>query len=248
MRKNMEKGKEHVSNVSWQALNDNFKPAELYGKLANIFADPPTKNIDDNGIFKALVGEDFLTVEKKHRDPFSFVSHARLLFSFNNIPKNYGDKSEGFYRRLVIIRYDHAVSADKKDPMLLDKLCLEIDGILQFALEGLRRLMSRNWVFSETERNRIELQKYREDSNSVLAFLRDCCTEDESAEIATMELYAKYKEYCENAGLKPCAQKTMTQEIRTAYPNAKHGKDKLGKRHTFKGIRVEEDLLYKICE
>lgn len=235
-------GKEHVSNVSWQALNDKFKPAELYGKLANIFADLPTKNIDDNGIFKALVGEDFLTVEKKHRDPFSFVSHARLLFSCNNIPKNYGDKSEGFYRRLIIIRYDHAVSADKKDPMLLDKLCLEIDGILQFALEGLRRLMSRNWVFSETERNRIELQKYREDSNSVLAFLRDCCTEDENSEIATMELYAKYKEYCEDAGLKPCAQKTMTQEIRTAYPNAKHGKDKLGKRHTFRGIKVEEDL------
>ena len=49
-------GKKNVSNVSWQALNERFKTAELFGKLANIFADLPTKYIDDNGIFKALVG------------------------------------------------------------------------------------------------------------------------------------------------------------------------------------------------
>ena len=32
-------GKQNVSNVSWQALNERFKTAELFGKLANIFAD-----------------------------------------------------------------------------------------------------------------------------------------------------------------------------------------------------------------
>ena len=88
-------GKENVSNVTWQALNERFKTAELFGKLANIFADLPTKNIDDNGIFKALVGEDYLTVERKNKNPFSFQPYARLLFSCNTIPRNYGDKSEG---------------------------------------------------------------------------------------------------------------------------------------------------------
>ena len=34
-------GSENVSNVSWQALNERFKTAELFGKLANIFADLP---------------------------------------------------------------------------------------------------------------------------------------------------------------------------------------------------------------
>ena len=51
-------GKENVSNVAWQALNDRFKTAELFGKWANICAELPTKGIEDNGIFKALVGED----------------------------------------------------------------------------------------------------------------------------------------------------------------------------------------------
>jgi phage/plasmid-associated DNA primase len=39
--------------------------------------------IEDNGIFKALVGEDYLTVEKKNKNPFSFQPYARLLFSCN---------------------------------------------------------------------------------------------------------------------------------------------------------------------
>lgn len=233
-------GKENVSNVSWQALNERFKPAELHGKLANIFADLPTKNIDDNGIFKALVGEDYLTVEKKHKNPFSFVSHARLLFSCNTIPKNYGDKSEGFYRRLIIIRYDHSIPAEKRDPFLTDRLVAETDGILLFALEGLRRLMGNGWKFSETERNRIELQTYREDSNSALSFLRDCCTEDADSEVPTVEMYTAYKDYCTKSGLLPCSQKTLIQEIRNAKPEVKYGRDKLGKRRTWRGLKLEE--------
>jgi putative DNA primase/helicase len=62
-------GQGNVSNIAWQNLGERFKTAELFGKLANIFADLPTRNINDNGVFKALVGEDFLTAERKNKDP-----------------------------------------------------------------------------------------------------------------------------------------------------------------------------------
>ena len=140
-------GRQNVSNVSWQALNERFKTAELFGKLANIFADLPTKNIDDNGIFKALVGVDYLTVEKKNRNPFSFQCNARLLFSCNSIPKNYGDRSDGFYRRLLIMRFNKTVPKEKRDPNLIDKFRAEADGIFLFALEGLKRLISNGYKF-----------------------------------------------------------------------------------------------------
>ena len=45
-------GSENVSNIPWQNLGDRFNRAELFGKLANIFADLPSKSIDDNGMFK----------------------------------------------------------------------------------------------------------------------------------------------------------------------------------------------------
>ena len=99
-------GSENVSNIPWQSLGDRFNKAELFGKLANIFADLPSKAIDDGGMFKALTGEDYITAERKNKDPFSFRPYARLLFSCNEIPKNYSDRSDGFYRRLIIIRFD----------------------------------------------------------------------------------------------------------------------------------------------
>ena len=89
-------GSENVSNIPWQNLGDRFNKAELFGKLANIFADLPSKSIDDNGMFKALTGEDFITAERKNKDPFSFRPYARFLFSCNEIPRNYGDRSRAF--------------------------------------------------------------------------------------------------------------------------------------------------------
>lgn len=233
-------GKENVSNVTWQALNERFKTAELFGKLANIFADLPTKNIDDNGIFKALVGEDYLTVEKKNKNPFSFQPYARLLFSCNTIPRNYGDKSEGFYRRLIIIRFAHAVEEAKRDPELLNKFRSESEGIFLWALEGLKRLMNQNFKFSVTDRNLQELQRYREDSNSVLSFVKDCCVIDPGAEAVRSEIYNRYKAYCVDCGMNPYSQKSFNNELETHYPQIVRATDNLGKRRTWKGIKIGE--------
>ena len=235
-------GKQNVSNVSWQALNERFKTAELFGKLANIFADLPTKNIDDNGIFKALVGEDYLTVEKKNKDPFSFQSTARLLFSCNSIPKNYGDKSEGFYRRLIIIRFNHTVPKGKRDPELLQKFRKEADGIFMFALEGLRRLMNNGYIFSETQVNVDELQQYREESDSVLSFIKEDCELGAEYEVGSTELYNMYKAYCEECGLKPFSQKQFVSQIVTAHDGVAKGVDKVGRKRILKGIKLGEIL------
>lgn len=233
-------GRQNVSNVSWQALNEKFKIAELFGKLANIFADLPTKQIDDNGIFKALVGEDYLTVEKKNKNPFSFQSYARLLFSCNSIPKNYGDRSDGFYRRLIIMRFNHAVPKEKRDPDLIEKFRMEADGIFLFALEGLKRLMENHFVFSETEVNKAELQQYREDSDSVLSFVRESCIVEPEKVAGSTELFNAYKAYCEECGLKPYSQKMFVSQLITAYPGITRSVDNLGKRRILKGICLGE--------
>ena len=235
-------GKQNVSNVSWQALNERFKTAELFGKLANIFADLPTKNIDDNGIFKALVGEDYLTVEKKNKNPFSFQSTARLLFSCNTIPKNYGDKSEGFYRRLIIIRFAHAVPKEKRDPMLLDKFRGEADGIFRFALEGLKRVINNGYRFDETEKNQTELQQYKEDSDSVLSFVSECCAVKQGEETGSTRLFDLYKKYCVESGLKPYSQKKFVGMITEAFPETERGIDKTGRRRVIKNLIITDNL------
>lgn len=229
-------GSENVSNIAWQNLGDRFNKAELFGKLANIFADLPTKSIDDHSMFKALTGEDHITAERKNKDPFSFRPYARLLFSCNEIPKNYGDRSEGFYRRLIIIRFSKALPESKRDPNLIEKLAAERDGILMWSLIGLKRLVNNNYHFSETARTKAELHKYRVESNSVLSFIDEFCEVAEGKVVMRDELFTKYKEYCGNAGMKPVSQGTFNKDLESNHFSVSRGRDKVSRRHVWNGI------------
>ncbi|WP_242945537.1 DNA primase family protein [Clostridium perfringens] len=111
-------GKKNVSNIPWQEIGDKFKTAELLGKLANVFSDLPSKSIDDTGIFKVVTGEDYLMAEKKNKNPFKFKPFARLVFSCNELPRNYVDRTEGFYRRLIIVPFNRQIEKSKIDKAL----------------------------------------------------------------------------------------------------------------------------------
>lgn len=234
-------GHDNVSHISWQSLNDRFSKAELDGKLANIFADLPTKNIEDNGIFKSVVGGDYVTAEEKFKKPKPLLSTARMIFSCNCIPKNYGDRSEGFYRRLLIISFNRTVPEKERDPNLLDKFRAEADGIFMFALEGLKRLKDKDYNFSMAQTNIDALQRYREESDSVLSFVKDCCELKPDKAIGSTELYHIYRAYCEDFGMKAYAQKTFVQQLTVAFPDITRAKDSIGKRRVLKGImRADE--------
>ena len=233
-------GAENVSNVPWQSLGDRFNKAELFGKLANIFADLPSRSIDDNGMFKALTGEDYITAERKNKDPFSFRPYARLLFSCNEIPRNYGDRSDGFYRRLLIIRFDHSIPKARRDPNLRERLMAEKNGILMWAIEGLKRLIAAGYVFTETESTQAELRRYKVESNSALLFVEECCELDEKAEFPREELFQYYRDYCNKNGLKPMSQANFNKDVESVSPSITRKTDRLGKRRVWRGLRYRE--------
>lgn len=228
---------ENVSNLTWQALDEKFATVQLFGKLANIFADLPSENIRDTGTFKAITGEDYISAQHKFKEYFSFKPFCRLLFSCNNIPKNYTDRSDGFYRRLTLIRFDHTIPDDKKDGNLKEKLMVEADGILMWALVGLKRLMEKNFRFSETAATRAELELYKAENSSVLAFIGECCEIDGGAEILREDLYAAYQEYCSTNGHKVVSQIRFNKDV-DGIRGLERGQDTLTRRKTWRGIRL----------
>lgn len=232
-------GSENVSNIPWQSLADRFKTAELFGKLANIFADLPSKSVDDNGMFKALTGEDYVTGERKNKDPFSFRPYARMVFSCNEMPRNYGDRSDGFFRRLIIIRFDKPIPPDVRDPDLREKLAVERDGILMWALVGLRRLMASGYRFGETQRTADELKKYKVESNSALSFIEESCLFGEEMECMREDLFQAYREYCHKNGLKAMSQANFNKDVENYYEQVSRSLERVSRRKTWKGIRLD---------
>ena len=230
-------GHENVSNLTWQSLDEKFATVQLFGKLANIFADLPSENIRDTGIFKSITGQDYISAQHKFKEYFSFKPFCRLLFSCNNMPKNYTDRSDGFYRRLILIRFDHAIPDDKKDNNLKEKLMLEADGILMWALAGLKRLMENNFRFSETASTKAELELYKAENSSVLAFINESCEFDSNTEILREDLYAAYKEYCSTNGHKVASKIRFNKDV-DGIRGLVRGQDLLTHRKTWKGIHL----------
>ena len=236
-------GKKNVSNIPWQEIGDKFKTAELLGKLANVFSDLPSKSIDDTGIFKVVTGEDYLMAEKKNKNPFKFKPFARLVFSCNELPRNYVDRTEGFYRRLIIVPFSRQIDKSKIDKSLKYKFQREKEGILNWALEGLKRLYENNFEFSENELTDGVKKEYKRENNNVISFVEECCELDGLFSCSRIELYEAYKEFCVEAGLKALSQIKFNKELEG---NFNITRSRSGKLRLWNGVRIKlEDLIIR---
>jgi putative DNA primase/helicase len=140
---------------------------------------------------------------------------------------------------LLIIRFDKSVPKERRDPNLREKMAAERDGILTWALEGLKRLVANSYTFSETERTAAEIQRYKVDSNSALLFLEECCEVEDGAECVRETLFDKYKDYCSKNGFKALSQTNFNKDVENSDHRISKAVDKLGKRRTWRGLRLQ---------
>lgn len=223
-------GKENISSLSLEELNQRFKPAQLEGKLANIGDDISNSYIQDNSIFKKLVTGETINVERKGRDPFDLNNYSKLIFSANEIPR-INDKSDGLKRRLLLIPFNAKFSKrdNDYDPFIKDKLLTNsaMEYLLKLGLEGLQRIIYNN-EFTEVESVKAALEEYEAINNPVVAFIEDVGIDDIENE-PTKDVHLKYSSWCIENGYKPLSSIQFSKEI------CKHG---FNTKHRVKGIRI----------
>ena len=71
------------------------------------------------------LGEDSISGEAKKKDIFSFRSYAKLIFSANELPIVKSERTNGFYRRLLVLKIDKLPKNDDMD--FFRQLSKEID-------------------------------------------------------------------------------------------------------------------------
>lgn len=233
-------GENYVSNVSFQNLGGRFNTAELHGKLLNTYADLPQGKIKDTGIFKALVSGDRIQGEEKGLKPFMFRNTARLLFATNKLPSNLVDQTSGFYRRLIIIPFLNVVPINQIDRDLKEKLLLEKEGIVQWAVKGLQRLINNNYCFTESNHARKLMKEYKKSNNSSFWFIEEFCQFDPNSIESGKTLYETYKARCIETRQVPVSTREFYSQIESQFGSNGVAKQ-LGSQSRaveFKGIRL----------
>ncbi len=233
-------GEGNYVSIPLQALEDRpFILNELRGKLANLFADLPDTAIKETSYFKSLTGTDSISVEKKFvQKIFSFKSYAKMVFSANQIPRPTKDMTDAFFSRWIVAIFPKTFKKNA-NPNLIEKLTTEneLSGFLNFAIEGLKRLLGRKYFFDRKfeETKRLFL-KY---SDSVLSFVEDRIEESPDEYELKEPLYSAYTQYCRQNKMIPKSNNAFHRELRKAVYVEDYKPKVLGKQqHAWKGIKL----------
>ena len=192
-------GPENCAHKSWQQLeNDRFASSGLEGKLVNLFADLPSNGVDTTTTFKMLTGGDAIDAERKFKDSYSFLSFAKLIFSTNKPPKVENEDSYAFWRRWIIMEYPRQFTDKDKKPNILQELTTpeELSGLLNYALEGLKRLLMAG-KFSHSKTVDEVTEYYMQAADPVYAFaMSNKCEINSSAVVSKDAFYDEFVVFC----------------------------------------------------
>ena len=186
-------GRENLSNISLSELTQRFSVYGLLGKLLNSCADLELTALEDTSTIKKILGEDTLRAEAKGKDAFSFRSCAKLIFSTNELPIVKSERSNGFYRRLLILTMNRTPGT--VIPNLFDALNAEIAAFIRLCVEALRRMYERGRILSSAHSD-AAVEQFRMDSDTVAAFLAEKTVTGPGRRVERGALFSAYKTYC----------------------------------------------------
>lgn len=209
-------GENNISGVSLQSLtSDKFACAHLYGKHINLIDDLSAKDVNDNGAFKMATGAGFITGEKKFGDQFQFKNYAKLTFACNKIPDVKDTNDDAYFNRWIVMRFDKVIEKENQDKRLIHKITTaeELSGLLNFTLEGLRRLIEKEKFSYEKDALEIKTEMLRS-ASSTAQFAYECLEEATMDEWTSKEnMYQAFLKYAHISKISPAGMKTFGSKL-----------------------------------
>lgn len=188
-------GAKNISNVAMQDLSKRFSTSLLVAKTLNSCADLSVEALEDSSTMKKLIGEDKLMAESKGQNAFMFRNYSKLLFSTNSLPIVTAERTNGFYRRMLILKMDR--QPEKPDIELADRLLLELPYFIKLSVQALHEMYQRG-IITISENSKEAVLQMRKDSDVVEAWLSERCTVGAGLKVDRGIAFEDFKKYCEN--------------------------------------------------
>jgi putative DNA primase/helicase len=213
-------GPENVSALPLHAFaEDRFATSKLFGKLANLCGDLDARNVERSDTFKQVTGQDAVTGQFKYGPLFEFIPFSRLLFSANEAPPSSDQSTAYFDRWLVVPMTNRFRGTEAEDTSLREKLTIkgELEGILQAAVEALRRLMNRGrfQVPGSVEKAN---EDFRLTLDTVRNFVSERVVQHAESWTPRKKLCDAYTEWCHQNGRGALSSQKFYERIRADYP------------------------------
>jgi putative DNA primase/helicase len=197
-------GEANCCSPTLVSLSGTFGLAPLVGKLVALcgdehFAANNTQQLAVIETLKRVSGEDMVDINRKYKEQVAGVHLiARFVIAANEIP-DLPDASSALTSRFIALFFPNSFFG-KEDPKLGETLRAERDGIAIMAIQGLISLRKAG-RFVEPPCSADLRRELGTKSAPVEAFISECCALGKDREVASEELYARWKSWCEDHSL-----------------------------------------------
>lgn len=162
-------GIENISTLTPHDFSGEFKLEMLQGKVCNIGDDISNKYLDDVSNLMSIVTGDPVAVNRKGKSVITARFKLLNIFSANKLPK-VRNKSQGAYRRLLIIPFNADFNGEVQDRRIKEEY-LKNKIILEYILYKALHLDFEK--FSSTSATEQMLEEYKEDNDYLYSFVKD---------------------------------------------------------------------------
>ena len=205
---------DNMNATSIQKVESNrFSRADLENKLLMVDDDMDMSALPKTNYIKSIVtSECKMDMERKGVQSYQSQLYVRFLCFGNGALTALHDRSDGFFRRQIVLATKDKPAGRTDDPFLSDKLIAEREGIFLWCLEGLHRLLDNNYRFTISDRARENISVVVREANNIVDFLASAGYVQFKAdgEASTKELYAAYKVWCEDNAENPLSPKSFS--------------------------------------
>ena len=207
-------GKSRIGLVLRALLGDNmntgsiakvetnpFARADLEHQLLMVDDDMKLEALPQTNHLKAIITAELpLDLEKKGRQSYQGQMYMRFLGMGNGTLQSRNDRSVGFFRRQIILTVRERDRNRVDDPFIAEKMCQEAEGILLWALDGLRRLMAHSFQFTLSLKAQENMRDAAAEGVNVMDFLESdgYIRFQADSEASSRHLYAVYRQWCED--------------------------------------------------
>lgn len=233
-----------------QLEEDKWGVYRLFGKMANIAGEISGRDLKNASTFKACTGRSIVSGKRKYLSPINFINHAKFIFACNELPRVY-EYNRAFWDRWVLFEFpntfvkkeEYEERKDEENIKLRDEDIIErivtqeeLNGLLNKALEGLKRLLENN-DFSKTRGSQEIKEFWIRRADSFMAFCLDKIKEDHEGFITKKELRSKYKNYCKNHKVKGRSDKAIKATLQEEFGVIERQKTTYSESSTMDGHR-----------
>lgn len=205
----------YADNASFETFDANKRNeasndlAKLRGKrLVTVIETEEGRKLAEARV-KSVTGNDMITCRFLYAEYFSYYPTYKIWLAMNHLPQIRGTDN-GIWRRILLIPFAQSFIG-REDKTLADILDSELDGILQWALEGLRAWHQRGLdppalVTKATK-------DFRNDSDQIGRWIEERCVLAPNLFLPSGKGYENYKRWCEHNGEESISQNKWSRRL-----------------------------------